>query len=213
MTRGYCVSISRLTRGVTEQCNLSHCFLFIEQTTRSEGSQSYTEFGGPRPCDVPSSHKFLFVTASRSSIAMLLPPNTSPSKTELPRDHIMSIQLFFDFGLVVLFPFFFLASNYITTIIESFEDSTSTSQLLTPALRLIKDLQPSFNLTMSLYLAIAGVLLLVIWVVYIFCVASAPTYDSLWATECVSQTTSPHYYAMTPTEREISDMEEAQSAS
>jgi hypothetical protein len=119
----------------------------------------------------------------------------------------MSIQLFFDYGLFILFPFFYLATNGLSRLILSSATSTSTTQSFKPSPSTVHYHQLSSNLTMSVYLAIAGVLLLVLWVAFICYVDSGLTYDPLWANEWHPQTTNSHYWVVDPSEREHTEIE------
>ena len=105
----------------------------------------------------------------------------------------MAAQLFLDYGLITLFPFFLLALNGITKKFASSAPPTSTSQLLTAALNPINYLQLSANITASVYIAVLGSLLLVLWIIYICCAVPASSFESLWANEWHVQITNPHF--------------------
>lgn len=114
----------------------------------------------------------------------------------------MAAQLFLDYGLIALFPFFFLALNGITKIFESSAPPTSTSPLLNVALNPISYLQLSTSITASVYLALLGSLLLVLWITYVCCAVPARSFEPLWANEWHVQITSPHFWAVAPVHRQ-----------
>jgi hypothetical protein len=114
----------------------------------------------------------------------------------------MAAQLFLDYGLIALFPFFLLALNGITKIFEASVPSTSTSQLLTAALNPINYLHLSANITASVYLVVLSSLLLVVWIIYICCAVPASSFEPLWAKEWHAQIINPHFWDVALIERE-----------